>query len=161
MLVRADVTETEVDSLAPGDRVVGRISVGREIQGLVSFVGKQSDPVTRTYPVEITVDNADYSIRSGLTVSVRIGLGEVPAHQISPALFVLNDQGEIGVRILDKSNRVVFNPLGIIEDGTDGVWVTGLPASTRLITVGQEFVAAGEIFEPVYPDDSDAQVAQP
>lgn len=161
MLVRAHVTEAEVESLGLGDRVSGRISVGREIQGVVSFVGKQSDPVTRTYPVEITVDNADYAIRSGLTVSVRIGLGEVQAHQISPALFALNDQGDIGVRTLDKSNRVVFHPLGIIEDGPAGVWVTGLPDSTRLITVGQEFVAAGEIVEPVYPSDTGAQVAQP
>ncbi|MEH6634433.1 MAG: efflux RND transporter periplasmic adaptor subunit [Halioglobus sp.] len=161
MLVRADVTESEVESLVPGDRVIGRTSVGREIEGMVSFVGKQSDPITRTYPVEMTVENADYSIRSGLTVSVRIGLGEVQAHQISPALFALNDQGEVGVRILDKSNRVVFHPLGIIEDGTDGVWVTGLPDSTHLITVGQEFVAAGELVEPVYFDGPEAQVARP
>ena len=34
---------------------------------MVTFVGKQSDPVTRTYPVEMTVENADYGIRSGLT----------------------------------------------------------------------------------------------
>jgi membrane fusion protein, multidrug efflux system len=166
MLVTADVTETEVESLALGDRVSGRItSVGREIQGVVSFIGKQSDPVTRTYPLEITVDNPDYSIRSGLTVSVRVGLGEVRVHQISPALFALNDQGDIGVRTLDQSNRVAFHTVRIIEDGPEGVWVTGLPASVRLITVGQEFVSAGEVVEAFYSNESGTrageQVAQP
>ena len=161
MLISADVTEAEVESLDLGDRVSGLISVGREIEGVVTFIGKQSDPVTRTYPVEITVDNADYNIRSGLTVRVRIGLGEVQAHQISPALFTLNDKGDLGVRTLDKSGRVEFRSIRIIEDGPGGVWVTGLPKTTRLITVGQEFVSTGEKVDAVYPDDSGAQVAQP
>lgn len=161
MLLRADVTETEVDNISPGDRVFGRTSAGREVAGEVSFVGKQSDPLTRTYPVEITVDNADYSLRSGLTVSVRIGIGEVKAHRISPALFALDDRGELGVRTLDKSGRVEFHHVRIVEDGPAGVWVTGLPATIRLITVGQEFVVAGQEVEPVYADEAGTQVAQP
>ncbi|MEE4144790.1 MAG: efflux RND transporter periplasmic adaptor subunit [Halieaceae bacterium] len=161
MLVRADVTETEVESLRLGGRVSARTSTGRDLEGVVTFVGKQSDPVTRTYPVEITVENHDYSIRSGLTVSVRFGLGEVQAHLISPALFTLDDRGEMGVRTIDKSNRVTFHTVRIIEDGPEGVWVTGLPRTTRLITVGQEFVSAGEVVEPVYSDERSAQVAQP
>jgi multidrug efflux system membrane fusion protein len=161
MLVRADVTEAEVESLQPGGRVSGRTSVGKELEGVVTFVGKQSDPVTRTYPVEVTVANADYSIRSGLTVNLRIGLGEVSAHQISPALFTLGDSGEIGVRILDESNTVVLKTVRIIEDGPEGVWITGLPELTRLITVGQEFVAAGEMVEPIDLNVDGDQVARP
>lgn len=161
MLISADVTEAEVENLALGDRVTGSTSVGRELEGVVTFVGKQSDPVTRTYPVEITVANGDYSIRSGLTASVRIGFGEVSAHQISPALFTLGDTGEIGVRTVDDSNRVVFQTVIIVEDGPEGVWITGLPDTTHLITVGQEFVSAGEIVEPIYTSESGEQVAQP
>jgi multidrug efflux system membrane fusion protein len=161
MLISADVTEAEVESLRLGDRVAGRTSVGRELEGLVTFVGKQSDPVTRTYPVEITVANGDYSVRSGLTVNVRIGLDEVPAHQISPALFTLGDTGDIGVRTVDDSNRVAFQTVRIVEDGPEGVWITGLPNTTHLITVGQEFVSAGEIVEPIYTSERGEQVAQP
>ena len=161
MLVSADVTESEVESLRLGGRISARTSAGREIEGVVTFIGKQSDPVTRTYPVEITVKNPDYSIRSGLTVNVRFGLGEVQAHRISPALFTLDDLGAMGVRTIDKSNRVKFHTVRIIEDGPEGVWVTGLPKTTRLITVGQEFVSAGQVVEPVYPDERGAQVAQP
>ena len=64
MLVLADVTEAEVETGA-GRSGVRDHKPGREIEGVVTFVGKQSDPVTRTYPVEMTVENADYSIRSG------------------------------------------------------------------------------------------------
>ena len=56
----------------------------------------------------------------------------------------------MGIRTLDESNRVVFSPVEILEDGAGGVWITGLPATVSLITVGQEYVALGEIVEPVY-----------
>lgn len=161
MLVKADVSENEVEGLELGSRVSGETSAGQKIEGVITFVGKQSDPVTRTYPIEITVDNADYSIRSGLTVSVRIAQGSVEAHLISPALFALSDEGEIGVRTLDESNRVIFHVVKIVEDGPDGVWVSGLPSTSRLISVGQEFVTAGDIVEPVFISGAGAEVAQP
>jgi membrane fusion protein, multidrug efflux system len=161
MLVSANVTEKEVENLVEGAIVSGQTSVGGQLEGVVTFVGKQSDPMTRTYPVEITIDNSDYRIRSGLTVSMRIGLVEEPAHQVSPALFTLGDDGEIGVRTVDASNRVVFRPVRIIEDGVGGVWITGLPATTHLITVGQEFVSEGDLVDPSYNIDSGTQVAQP
>ncbi len=150
MLVHADVTEAEVEALAQGQAVTGATSVGRELAGVVSFVGKRSDPVTRTYPLEITVDNQDYSIRSGLTVSMRIGVENVAAHKIASSLLSLNDAGEMGIRILDETNKVMFSPVEILEDGAEGLWITGLPDTVNLITVGQEYVAIGEFVEPVY-----------
>ncbi len=159
MLVLADVTEAEVDSLMQNQAVAGLTATGRELNGSVSFIGKQSNPVTRTYPVEITVDNQDYSIRSGLTVTVRIGVEDVPAHQISPSLLTLNDAGRMGLRILDASNRVVFQAVEILEDGAAGTWITGLPHTVNLITVGQEYVAIGDIVEPVYSTAGQDQVA--
>lgn len=159
MLVLADVTEAEVDNLMQDQAVVGLTATGRELSGSVSFIGKQSDQVTRTYPVEITVDNQDYSIRSGLTVTLRIGVEDVPAHQVSPSLLTLNDAGRMGLRILDDSNRVVFRPVDILEDGAEGMWITGLPDTVHLITVGQEYVAIGDIVEPVYSEESSGQVA--
>ena len=159
MLVLAHVTEAEVDSLVQGQPVSGLTINGRELNGSVSFVGMQSDPDTRTYPVEITVDNQDYSIRSGLTVTLRIGVEIVPAHRISPSLLTLDDAGDMGIRMLDGSNRVVFEPVEILEDGAEGMWITGLPDTASLITVGQEYVALGEIVEPVYSRAGKDQVA--
>lgn len=159
MLVLAHVTETEVEGLVQDQSVSALTINGRELAGSVSFVGKQSDPVTRTYPVEITVDNRDYSIRSGLTVTLRIGVELVPAHRISPSLLTLNDAGVMGLRILDGSNRVIFEPVEILEDSAEGMWITGLPETISLITVGQEYVALGEVVEPVYSSATEDQVA--
>ena len=158
MLVAAQVTEEQVEYLRLGNLVKGSTRIGRPLEGELSFIGNQSDPVTRTYTVEITVDNENYSLRSGLTVSLRVMLDEVKAHGIAPSLLTLNKQGEMGVRLLDTDNRVVFSPVKIIEDGPDGMWVTGLPDTAALITVGQEYVAAGTIVSPVYIDSAGGQV---
>jgi multidrug efflux system membrane fusion protein len=151
MLIAANVTEAEVDKMRLQGTVKGRTSTGQAITGTLTFVGKQSDPQTRTYPVEITVANEDSSLRSGLTTTVELELERVSAHLVSPALFALNDAGEIGLRTIDADNQVEFHAVAIIEDGVDGVWVTGLPETTHLITVGQEFVHAGQVVQPLYP----------
>lgn len=159
MLVAARVTEAEVEYLSQAQFVSGYTATGRELQGAVSFVGKQSDPETRTYPVEITVDNGDYSIRSGLTVTLRIGVEEVRAHQVPPSLLTINDNGEMGLRIVDKSNRVAFKAVKIIEDSANGMWITGLPRTVKLITVGQEYVAVGDVVEPIFSSNGNDQLA--
>jgi multidrug efflux system membrane fusion protein len=159
MLIVAHVTEAEVDKLQRGSTVAGSTRGGLDVQGQLSFIGKQSDPVTRTYPVEITVANGDYSLRSGLTVNVRAQLDQVQAHRVSPSLLTLGDDGDMGIRTLDESNRVVFNPVHIVEDGPEGLWVTGLPGTVNLITVGQEYVSVGERVEPVYIGLANDQIA--
>jgi multidrug efflux system membrane fusion protein len=62
------------------------------------------------------------------------------------------------VRLVDASNRVVFRAIEIIEEGPNGMWVTGLPSSASVITVGQEYVRVGTLVDPVYADSIDDQV---
>ena len=71
----------------------------------------------------------------------------VMAHRVSPSLFTLNDAGALGLRTIDRENRVEFHPVAILEDSPDGAWVTGLPERARLITVGHEFVTEGQIVD--------------
>jgi multidrug efflux system membrane fusion protein len=158
MLVTAQVTEEQVEYLQLGTPVSGTTRLGRPVEGELSFIGNQSDAVTRTYAVEITVDNQDYSLRSGLTVSLQVSLGDIWAHRVAPSLLSLNEQSVMGVRLIDGNNRVVFRPIEIIEDGPNGMWVTGLPSTAKIITVGQEYVREGALVDPVYGDSIDDQI---
>jgi multidrug efflux system membrane fusion protein len=144
MLVTARVTASDAVKLSPGSPVRTVLATGRELTATLSFIGQQSDAATRTYALEATVPNPDYSLRSGVPATLRIPLEEVLAHRVSPALFTLDDSGEIGLRVLDDDNRVAFHRIAIVEDGPEGTWVSGLPPLTRIITVGQEFVFEGE-----------------
>ncbi|MFK7830748.1 MAG: efflux RND transporter periplasmic adaptor subunit [Congregibacter sp.] len=147
LLIEASVSERDIEYISVGSVVRARTSTDQRLEGQVTFVGSQSDPATRTYPVEITVPNPDYRIRAGLTTVVSVETDTVLAHRVSPSLFTLDDTGVIGLRAVDRNNRVVFHPVTIVEDATEGAWVTGLPGVVRLITVGQEFVSDGQLVQ--------------
>ena len=49
----------------------------------------------------------------------------------------------MGIKIVE--NEIVkFLLIQIIEDGLDGLWVSGLPDEVTIITVGQEYVINGQ-----------------
>jgi multidrug efflux system membrane fusion protein len=161
MLLVGRVAEKNVHALQLDQPVIGVLSDGRKVNGPVTFIGQQSDPATRTYLVEIQVDNPDYSLRSGLTTEIRIPVREVMAQKISPALFALDDAGNIGVRTVNENGKVEFHHVQIVRDELDGVWVSGLPAVTTLITVGQELVVPGELVDVDYEAASEMPAAVP
>ena len=147
ILVEVSVSERDISAMRLGEAASARTSTGHYLEGTITFVGSQSDDVTRTYVVEITVPNPDYEIRAGLTAVVDLPGEAVMAHRVSPSLFTLNDAGALGLRTIDRENRVEFHPVAILEDSPDGAWVTGLPDRARLITVGHEFVTEGQIVD--------------
>jgi multidrug efflux system membrane fusion protein len=56
------------------------------------------------------------------------------------------------VKTVDDENVVHFYPIEIARAEIDGIWVTGLPDTVRLITVGQGFVNDGETVRPQAQD---------
>ena len=145
--VEVSVSERDVGALRLGEGASARTSNGEYVEGTITFVGSQSDDLTRTYLAEITIPNPDYEIRAGLTAVVELPGEAVKAHRVSPSLFTLNDAGVLGLRTIDRENRVEFYPVSILEDSPDGAWVTGLPERARLITIGHEFAAEGQIVD--------------
>jgi membrane fusion protein, multidrug efflux system len=91
--------ETEVSRISTGNRAAARLSDGREVFGTVSFVSRSADETTRTFRVEVTVPNADGSIRDGLTAEILVELPGVSGHLLPPSVLTLDDDGRLGVRI--------------------------------------------------------------
>ena len=148
MLVVAWVSERDVQQLDIGIIATGVLSDGRSVMGPITFVGQQADSTTRTYRVEVQLDNRDRDVRSGITTEVVIPVATVLAHKVNPSLFALDEAGAIGLRTLTNDGVVEFHRVEVFDDDEDGVWVTGLPDVTLLITVGQELVARGDYADP-------------
>ncbi|MFI2811352.1 efflux RND transporter periplasmic adaptor subunit [Microbulbifer sp. YPW16] len=145
ILVVGEVAEGEVGSLVPGAPAVAELHRGRVAKGRLRYVSQEAHAVTRAYRIEVSVDNSDGELRAGLSGQLALPTGEVQAHLINSSLLTLDDRGELGVRHLDSENRVQFSNVQLVGDGSEGVWVTGLPRETNLITVGQEYVTAGQV----------------
>jgi len=161
MLLVARVAERDVHALRPGQTATGLLSDGRTVTGELKFIGQQSDPGTRTYAIEIEVPNANLALRSGITARISLPTATVMAHKVSPAIFALDDQGNIGIRTVNDRNQVEYHPVQILRDDIDGVWVTGLPEVVTIITVGQELVVPGQTVQVSYEPGAARPVAAP
>jgi len=144
MLLIADIAEKEIADIDVGANSMARLISGDEIQGKVSFIATSADKNTRTFRVEIQVDNKDRAIRDGVSAEIYIESKKVLSHRISPAILSLNDQGKLGIRTVDENNAVEFKEIAILEDTTEGLWVSGLNENERIITLGQEYVFQGQ-----------------
>jgi multidrug efflux system membrane fusion protein len=72
----------------------------------------------------------------------------------------LDDTGTVGVHTLDDNNIVTFNPVTLLGDERDGVWVTGLEGDVRVIVVGQDFVEPGQEVAVTMVEDGILQTSQ-
>lgn len=143
--VAAQVSERDVTRLQPGSTAWAVLPDGRTLQGDVRYISKTGKSETRTFRVEIWIDNADGTVPEGLTAEVNIPAGSEPAHRVTPAVLTLSDKGVIGIKAVDGEGRVVFHPVRVLADTPEGIWLGGLPAKLTLITVGQEFVRTGQM----------------
>ena len=149
VLVVGDVSEREVQGLKKGMVARATLIDGGQVEGTIRFIGSVADPVTRTFRIEVAVLNPETKVRDGLTSQMEIPIETQPAHFLTPALLTLDPAGRLGVKGVDREDRVIFYPVQILADGIGGIWVDGLPQSLRIISVGQEFVRAGQKVTPV------------
>jgi len=143
------VSERDVGALRVGRP--GKVTMfdGTVVDGTVRYIASVADKKTRSFRVEMKIPNPDHRIRAGLTGELTLPLAEIYAHVVSPAVLTLADDGRIGVRVVDPTDIVRFVPVKILSHTPDGLWVTGLRNRDRLITVGHEFVKAGQKVRPV------------
>jgi len=139
----AEVPEFAINKIVSGQETVMNLITGETVEGNLTFVSKSASDSTRTFKVESQVRNVDGLIRDGITSEMTIKTKKILAHQVSPSILILNDDGKLGLRSV-KDNIVIFHEIEILEDSESGVWVSGLPDSIELIVQGQGFVENGQ-----------------
>ncbi len=148
-LVVGAVSERDVSKIRAGNRGAANLATGETVEGVVRFVSASADPATRTFDVELQVPNDDGALRDGVTADFKVYAEESSAHRVPRSALVLDDDGQIGVRILTADNIVAFEPVRLIGETPSGVWVSGLNGAVRLIVRGQGYVGAGQKVEAV------------
>jgi multidrug efflux system membrane fusion protein len=145
ILLTGQVAEKDVSGVVLGGIVSANLITGETVTGKISYISQLADKSTRAYRIEVEVPNPELAFRAGITSELKVPLGTRLAHRISPAVLVLDDDGEIGVRVVNDEDKVEFYSVEVISEGIDGIWVAGLPRMTTVITVGQEEVFEGQL----------------
>ncbi|MGR3511637.1 MAG: efflux RND transporter periplasmic adaptor subunit [Paracoccaceae bacterium] len=143
------VPEISVDRVVVGATAGARLSSGREVVGEVTFISRSADPTTRTFRVDVEIDNADLSIRDGQTAEIAIQADGETAHLLPQSALTLDNAGQLGVRLVNEG-RADFAPVSVVRDTQDGIWITGLAQEADVIVVGQEFVTTGVAVEATF-----------
>ena len=143
LIIVVPVAQQDIHKLSIGLAANVKFATGESRMGKILFISSLASENTRTFRVEISINNQDRIIPAGISAEVDIPIHQVQGHFISPAILALDAAGQMGVKSVDDNNIVVFTPISIIQASTDGVWVKGLPNKINIITIGQGFVEAG------------------
>jgi membrane fusion protein, multidrug efflux system len=149
MLAIAEIAERRLGGVRVGDKARVRLVTGAQVEGTVRFISQKANPQTRTYRVEIALPNFDGHVPDGVTCEVALSLAPVPAARVPRSALTFSSEGKLGVRIVNPDGTVAFVPVGLVEDGLESLWVSGLEAGSRLIVQGQDFVREGVKVEAV------------
>lgn len=142
--ITAMVPQQQVDSLVLGQAVEAKLINGELISGALSFISATADENTRSYRIEVLVDNPEHRRLVGMTASLNIPVKEIEGHLVSASSISLDKQGRLQVKTVNENNQVVAYPVTIVRTDADKVWLAGLPTHISLITLGQDFVIAGQ-----------------
>ncbi|AHX04300.1 efflux RND transporter periplasmic adaptor subunit [Ehrlichia japonica] len=135
------VPEKYLNRLKVGDICKILIAQNEEIYAPIVFISKIINRNTRTYRVEMILDNDDLKIfTQGAVYSIKIPVGNYRAHRISPSALDLQDNGDLGIKVI-VDEKVKFIPVEVIDSEYNGdIWITNSPDTIKLITLGHEYV---------------------
>jgi multidrug efflux system membrane fusion protein len=149
MLAIVEVSERKLGGVKLGGEAKIKLVDGQTAKGRVRFVSKSASATTRTYRVEVAIDNADGAIPDGITCEVQLALAAVQAVRVPRSSLTFSSAGELGVRVVDDQDTVAFVPVQVLADGQVQMWVDGIASGSRVIVQGQDFVREGQRVTPV------------
>lgn len=152
--VSAQVSQQAVSELSIGQAITVELITGQVLEGTLSFVATVADSQTRSFTVEAAVKRPKEPVSAGVSASLIIPVETLQTVFLTPSALSLGDRGELGVKIVDDDNAVQFVPIELLSTTIDGAWVSGVSTGSRIITLGQAFVAIGEIVDPIDVEDT-------
>lgn len=138
------VPQARIGEVSQGDAVeVSFAGVGR-YQGQVSRIAARANQASRTFRVEITLDNKDGRLRAGMSGEVSIKVDAIKAVRISPAHLSVTEDGQLVAKILDASEQVKSVPVQLVRTDGNIAYISGIEDGSLLLAAGQAFLNEGE-----------------
>jgi len=149
MLAVAEVAERQIGEIKVGDTANAHLVTGQTATGKVRYVSSTATGGTRTYRVEVALDNSDRAIADGVTAEVEFKLAPKPAVRVPRSALTFSSAGELSVRTVGPDNVVASVTVKILEDAHDELWLSGPEDGAKVIVRGQDFVKDGQHVQPI------------
>jgi multidrug efflux system membrane fusion protein len=152
LLAIGEVSERDLQYLRLGTEADIRLVDGKTVKGTLRYISRDASAATRTYPIEVAIPNEDKVLPGGMTAEITLHSDPVDAVILPRSVVTLSNAGDIGIRFVDKDDKVGFQPIDLIDDMPNGYVLGGIPADARIIVAGQDLVTEGDKVKPVEAD---------
>lgn len=146
--VVANISERYVADVKTGNTINVRIpNLNKELKAKVTFVGRNIDPLSRTFPIEARIVSSN-DLRPNMTALIRIVYESFPAVLVVPVNTVQNIKGEKIVYTAETTGNttVVKKNVVTVTGVFDGLaQVEGLKAGDKVITAGFQGLSEGQL----------------
>lgn len=121
-----------------------------EVSGTVTFVGSAIDPQSRTFPIEISIDNREGTLKPAMITKLFVTRSVLDDVLAVPLAAIVRDErgASVFVAVPSESDRYVAERREI-ETGpaSDGLIVVtdGIEAGDRVVVAGQTQIADGDV----------------
>lgn len=147
--LRADVAETDLLRLAPGQKANLRaVGMADPLTGIVRLVEPAIDPVTRLGRVRITVDGTTDALRTGMFVEAEIIAADRETLAVPVTAIGSSPEGATVMRVKDGVVERVSVKTGIRDGGFVEI-TEGLAQGDTVVTKAGAFVRTGDRINPV------------
>ena len=148
--ITGGVPERFAPQVAPGDKASISFDIlpDRTIEGQIDFVGTAVDRQSRTFPIEIVMDNPNGAVKPYMIANVRVLLRQVDdAIVVSREVLIRTEAGfqALVVETEDGNDVAVSRTVILGASDENSVVVTGgLAAGDRLVVRGQQLADPGD-----------------
>ena len=149
--IKAKVSEAYVTSIKKGNSVkVSFPDLDKTIEARVSFVGRNIDVLSRSFPLEIELPNSP-DLRPNMTAVLRVIFQSEPQSLCVPINLVQEINGQKVIYVMEADGKNTVARRKVIEIG--GVYdnlaevKSGLKAGDKIITVGYQGLNDGEFIK--------------
>jgi membrane fusion protein (multidrug efflux system) len=146
--VTAGVPERYARSVQRGDSVLVTFDIfpDREFAGRVDYVGASVDPSSRTFPIEILLNNPEGIMKPAMVANVRVQRDRLSDVLVVPQHVVLRSAEGYKVFVIAPGDRPIAEARSVVlgpSSGNEVIIESGLEVGDLLITVGQQLVDDG------------------
>lgn len=152
VVVKGEISERDLRYVRVGDASEATLVNGEKVDGAVRYISREATAATRTFRIEVAIPNPDDSIPAGMTAEILVRAVPTDSVMLPRSVVTLSGDGDLGIRAVDKDNKVVFYPIDLVDDTPQGLILAGIPAEAQVIVAGQDLVKDGDVVHPVQAD---------
>ena len=156
LVLDVPVPQARIADIAIGDIAAVEIIGHGMTNGRVSKIASTVNIATRTFTIEVTLDNQD-GLLAGMSAEASVTIDMVEAFEISPAHLNVDEDGQLTVKIASADNRVETVSVELVRTSGNSAFISGLDEGTIAFAAGR-FLSEGEsVRYEIAPNDGETR----